>query len=256
MILSWYRQNANDFGMVRATWLLSRVVWRRAYVKTCNTWLRTRVECPCCGWRGNRFFDYIEAGYTVENAACPRCDSHSRHRAFFLWLKNTYQIDKKSGIALLFAPETALASLWQIAEGLQSCRLDLESRRNVDVLADIMHLPFGSEVANLIWCHHVLEQVRDDRLALRELHRVLISETGHLIVSVGESSDATTREFGRSEKALSGNRRSYGTDFNARLREAGFAVQPLNYNLTADERLRYSVTDEPFYLCVKNELSI
>ena len=252
MILSWYRQNAKDFGIGRATGLLSRVVWRRACVKTSNALLRTRVECPCCGWRGNRFLDYIEMGYAVENAACPRCDSHSRHRAFFLWLKNTYQIDKQAGVALLFAPETALAPLWQAAGNLQACKVDVESRRDVDVLADIMHLPFGPDVANLIWCHHVLEQVSDDRLALRELHRVLIRETGHLIVSAGESSHATTHEFGRAEKAFSGNRRSYGADFSARLSEAGFAVKPLSYDLNADERRRYSVRDDPFYLCVKN----
>lgn len=252
MILSWYRQNANDFGLVRATRLLTRVVWRRACVSMSNALFRTRVECPCCGWRGNRFLDYIEMGYTVGNAACPRCDSHSRHRGLFLWLQKTYQIDTKTGTALLFAPEIALTPLWQAARNLQTCRVDVESRRDVDVIADIMHLPFSSDFANLIWCHHVLEQVSDDRLALRELHRVLMKETGQLIVSAGESSHALTREFGRSEKALSGNRRSYGTDFNARLNEAGFAAQQLNYNLSADERRRYSVREEPFYLCVKN----
>jgi len=252
MILSWYRQNANDFGLVRATRLLARVVWRRAYVNASNALFRTRVECPCCGWRGNRFLDYIEMGYAVRNASCPRCDSHSRHRALFLWLQKTYQIDTKTGTGLLFAPERALAPLWQTARNLRIRRIDVESRRDVDLLADIMHLPFSSDVADLIWCHHVLEQVSDDRLALSELHRVLMKDTGHLIVSAGESSHSSTREFGRSEKALSGNRRSYGTDFNARLNEAGFAVQQLKYNLDADELRRYSIRDEPFYLCVKN----
>ena len=252
MILSWYRQNANDFGLVQATRLLARVVCRRACVNLSNALFRSRVECPCCGWRGNRFFDNIEMGYAVKNTACPRCDSHSRHRALFLWLQKSYRIDTKAGTALLFAPETALAPLWQTARDLQTCRIDVESRRAVEVLADIMHLPFSSDVATLIWCHHVLEQVSDDRLALRELYRVLMRETGQLIVSAGQSSHSSTREFGRSEKALSGNRRSYGTDFNVRLNEAGFAVQQLNYNLSADERRRYSVRDEPFYLCVKN----
>jgi len=115
-----------------------------------------------------------------------------------------------------------------------------------------MLLPFSSDVADLIWCHHVLEQVGDDRLALRELHRVLMGETGHLIVSAGESSHSSTREFGRSEKELSGNRRSYGMDFKTRLNDAGFAAQQLNYGLSAGERRKYSVLEEPFYLCVKN----
>ncbi|MFN2578515.1 MAG: methyltransferase domain-containing protein [Pyrinomonadaceae bacterium] len=251
MILSWYCKNVDDFGVFAATRLLTRVVWRRAYVKTSNALFRERFECPCCGWRGHRFLDYIEMGYAVKNAACPRCDSHSRHRAFFIWLNNTFQINKKTGIALIFAPERALAVTWQRAVNLHSFRVDIKSRRGVDVLADIMYLPFASDVAHLIWCHHVLEQVSDDRLALRELHRVLAKEVGRFIVSVSETTPSTTREFGRSEKALSGNRRSYGVDFSARLREAGFAVQQLNHNLSDDERRRYSVRDEPFYLCVK-----
>src|SRR5215471_20853055 len=105
MILSWYRQNAADFGIIRATSLLSRVLWRRTFVKTCNLLLRAQVECPCCGWHGNRFFDYIEMGYTVRNTECPRCAGHSRHRGLFVWLKRDYRIESQEGTALLFAPE-------------------------------------------------------------------------------------------------------------------------------------------------------
>jgi SAM-dependent methyltransferase len=232
--------------------LLSRVAWRRALVKGCNALLPSRVECPCCGWQGNRFFDYIEAGYALRNTECPQCGSHARHRGLFVWLKNDYRIDQRSGTALLFAPERAFDSLWQSAGNLRSYKLDLQSARRVDVLADIMHLPFASDCANLIWCHHVLEQVIDDRQALDELRRALEANTGHLIVSAGIGNEPITREFDRSEKALSGNRRSYGADFVTRLSEAGFEVRKLNYQLTDEVRRRYSVTEEPFYLCVKN----
>jgi len=252
MILSWYRQNTKDFGILRATSLLLRVVSRRAIVNARNTLLPTRVECPCCGWVGNRFLDYKEMGYSIRNIECPQCGSHSRHRAFFLWLRNDYQIADKSGTALVFAPERALASLWATAQGLQTFGIDIEPTRDVDVLADVMRLPFGADAANIIWCHHVLEQVTDDHQAMTELRRVLKPETGQLILSAGLSGELSTREFGRSEKGLSGNRRSYGADIAERLAKAGLVVNQVSFGLAAEAMTKYAISDEPFYVCRKS----
>ncbi|MDQ6652656.1 MAG: class I SAM-dependent methyltransferase [Acidobacteriota bacterium] len=252
IIFAWYRRQKEDFGIVAATWLLWRVLWRRAYVVASNKLLPTRLQCPCCGWEGRRFFDYIEMGYTVRNCACPVCDSHPRHRALFLWLIEECRISEKAGIALVFAPEKAFAPLWQTATNLRAYKIDIEPSRGVDVLADLMRLPFTSEIADLMWCHHVLEQVGDDRIALTELHRVLRSSSGELIVSVGSAKQETTLEFGFANKALSGNRRTFGADFPERLAEAGFKVRQVVYNMTESERRKYGVYAEPFYRCTKN----
>jgi len=252
MILSWYRQHVSDFGFWPATSLLWRVAWGRAIVKASNALLAERFECPCCGWQGRRFFDYVEMGYTVRNASCPQCDSHSRHRTFFLWLRDSYKIEKATGTALIFAPERALEPLWKIATTLRPVKLDIEPSRGVDVIADIMHLPFTSALADFVWCHHVLDQVPDDHVALAELKRVLKFTTGDLFISVGESTLSETREFGVSDKALSGNRRVYGSDFPDRLRAAGFSVQLLDGGLGEAERHRYALNRERFYLCRKD----
>jgi len=191
-------------------------------------------------------------GYTARNASCPQCDSHSRHRTFFLWLRNQYQIEQATGIALIFAPERALEPLWKMARALRAVKLDIEPSRGVDVIADIMQLPFKPESADLVWCHHVLDQVPDDHVALDELKRVLRSTTGDLFVSVGESTSPSTRDLGLSDKALSGNRRVYGTDFPDRLRSAGFIVEVLDGGLGEADRRRYALNSERFYLCRKN----
>jgi len=252
MILSWYRQNVSDFGIWPATSLLWRVVWGRAVVKASNALLTKRFECPCCGWQGRRLFDYVEMGYTARNASCPQCDSHSRHRTFFLWLRDSYKIEKATGTALIFAPERALEPLWKIATTSRPVKLDIQPSRGVDVIADIMHLPFTSALADFVWCHHVLDQVPDDHVALAELKRVLKFTTGDLFISVGESTLSETREFGVSDKALSGNRRVYGSDFPDRLRAAGFSVQLLDGGLGEAERHRYALNRERFYLCRKD----
>lgn len=251
MILSWYRQNVSDFGYLPATSLLWRVVWGRAVVKASNALLPKRFECPCCRWQGRRLFDYVEMGYTARNASCPQCDSHSRHRTFFLWLKDHYKIEKATGAALIFAPERALEPLWKMATTLRTVKLDIEPSRGVDVIADIMQLPFASALADLVWCHHVLDQVPDDHVALAELKRVLKSTTGDLFISVGESTLPSTREFGISDKALSGNRRVYGSDFPDRLKAAGFTVEVLDGGLNEADRQKYALNSERFYLCRK-----
>lgn len=251
MILSWFRQNQRDFGLAGAAWLLWRVAWRRARVVASNRLLPARCECPCCGWTGNRFLDYIEMGYTARNTACPRCDSHSRHRALFLWLRDKYGLAERKGTALIFAPERALASLWASARHLRSYKIDVEANRGVDVLADVVHLPFASNCADLIWCHHVLEQVEDDLGALKEFYRTLKSSSGELIISAGLSTQFETREFGFSNKKLSGNRRAYGLDFRVRLAEAGFQVSELSHDLSADDYRRYGIVPEPFFRCRK-----
>ena len=252
MIREWYRTQKRDFGIAAATWLLWRVAWRRARVIVSNKLLPKRFACPCCGWEGNRFFDYIEMGYTARNCACPVCDSHPRHRALFVWLRDERQISQKAGVALVFAPEKTFDPLWRTASNMRAYKVDIEPSRGVDVQANLMRLPFASETADLMWCHHVLEQVEEDRVAMRELHRVLRSGSGELIVSVGSGEQVATVEFGFANKAFAGNRRVFGTDFPARLAEAGFKVRPMTYNLTETERRKYGVRAEPFYRCTKD----
>jgi SAM-dependent methyltransferase len=251
MITPWFRQNAKDFGVVSASRLLWRVVSHRAYFVTSNAVLPQRVECPVCGWRGRRFLDYMEMGYRVPNCACPRCDSHPRHRALFLWLRDEYGINERAGHAIVFAPERSLTPIWTNAQFLHKHKIDIETGRGVDVLGDIMWLPFATDVIDLIWCHHVLEQVPDDGVALGELHRVLKHRGGVLVVSVTSDGEAQTREFGKSIKELSGNRRVYGTDFIERLRRVGFEVTPFGLNLSDEKSRTYGLTDETFFLCHK-----
>lgn len=249
-IVNWYRRQRADFGTVAATRLLWRVISRRLYVVACNKILPRKLRCPCCGWEGRRFFDYVEMGYSISNYACPRCDSHARHRALFLWLKDNYRIKDRRGTALVFAPERALRPLWDEASGLRIIRTDIQSGPDIEVVADAMSLPFANGSADVIWCHHVLEQVADDRQAMREMFRVLRPETGELIISAGMTLPLT-RELGGVDKSLSGNRRLYGADFPQRLTDAGFAIQPMSIQLNKTELLKYRIDPEPFYCCTR-----
>jgi SAM-dependent methyltransferase len=249
-MFSWFRSQAKVHGILTATRLLARVVRYRLPVVIRNDLLPATLECPCCGWQGRRFLDYIEVGYHIPNAACPQCDSHSRHRAFYLWLKNEFRIADKSGRALIFAPERALLPIWNGARQLAIIKTDLHAERDVDMLSDVARLPIADRSISLIWCHHVLEQVPDDKAAMGELLRVLQPD-GELIISAGSTGRITTEEFGTANQMFSGNQRAYGADFGERLQAAGFNVSPQTYNLTDTELKRYGIYPETFYRCTK-----
>ncbi|HEY0004093.1 MAG TPA: class I SAM-dependent methyltransferase [Pyrinomonadaceae bacterium] len=251
-MLNWYRSQLKEHGAWAATRLLSQVVLSRGRTALVNRLLPQKVECPCCGWTGRRFYDYIEIDFTGRNAECPRCNSHARHRALYLWLKNDFQLHERSGVALVFAPERALEEAWNQSGSLKLIRADLEAARGVDVLADLQRLPFASDSIDLLWCHHVLQLVQDDRAAMRELHRVLRPGTGRLIVSVAIARQTETEEYDAAQKRVMNFWRMYGEDFAQRLREAGFEAHEVKHRLSPEECSRYSIdSSESFYLCVK-----
>lgn len=254
MLLSWYRRQVKEHGSVAATLLLGRVILSRVKTALANKLLPVKVLCPCCGWEGRRFFDYIEVGMVGRNAECPQCNSHPRHRALYLWLRDEFQLRTKSGVGLIFAPERALEPLWKQAENLRLLKTDIETTRGVDVLADLQQLPFRSNSVDLIWCHHVLQLIKDDRSALKELSRVLRPQTGQLILSVAIAHNSSTEEYGFANKKALYFWRMYGDDFRDRLAEAGFNCQAINYVLPPADCQRYGINEqEEFYLCVKKD---
>lgn len=249
-MLSWYRERLREHGPLTATRLLAHVVWARAAAQLSNKFLAARVLCPCCGWEGRRFHDYIEVGLVGRGIECPSCNSHPRHRLFALWLRDEYKLQTKKGTALVFAPERALESAWASAPGLKVVRTDIEPSRGVDLLADIQRLPFDAGSFDLIWCQHVLTQIPDDRAAIVEMRRVLRAGTGELIVSAAQARGERTREFGHADKNHLGFWRMYGDDFAERLTEGGLETRAVGYSPSAEECARYGIdSDDGFFIC-------
>lgn len=242
--------------MVAATRLFGSVLLARGTTTLANRFLPPRVSCPCCAWEGRRFHHYIEVGLSSPNTECPQCNSHPRHRALYLWLRDKFDLASKSGVGLIFAPERALNPIWQQAPRLCIFKVDIEAERGVDVLADLQRLPFASNSIDFIWCHHVLQLIEDDRAAIRELSRVLRPQTGELIVSVAIGNQAATEEYGFANKDLLYFRRMYGDDFSERLSAEGLTVRRAGYNLSAEEYRRYVISpQDDFFICVKNNYS-
>jgi SAM-dependent methyltransferase len=250
-MLNWYRDQLRQFGLITATVLLVRVASSRIAVDLSNRFLKPTVSCPCCGWSGRKFYDYIEVAYTGLNAACPQCDSHPRHRRFFLWLTNDYGLKNKSGVGVVFAPERSLNTLWQSSNALRIFRADFEPTKSVDMLLDVQRLPLTGDTIDFLWCHHVLEHIEDDEAAMRELNRILRPGTGELVVSVPMNGARETKEYGFADPKESGHWRIYGDDFVNKLAATGFDVSRVAFELSADDAARFGIVEEPFYICRK-----
>jgi len=250
-MLNWFRAQLREHGFLEATGLFWRVGWSRTSAGLANKILPHRVLCPCCGWRAWKFNDYFEVGYRISNSFCPQCESHSRHRELYLWLTNEYRLAEKRGTALVFAPERSLSRLWDRAPYLKIWKADIVTARNVDILLDLQQMAIASDSIDLIWCHHVLEHIENDRTAIEEMYRALRPTSGQLVVSVPMIPVAQTNEYGSPRSTESGHWRIYGDDFMDRLAECGFPVQPIDYHLSEADSKLYGISPGRFYVCQK-----
>ena len=222
-------------------------------------------ECPLCGCRRRKFLPY---GYVTQrdNALCPNCLALERHRTLWLWLLRESDIGR-GAVALPrllhVAPEVALMRKFHkiyAAQPADYVTADLESPL-ADLHFDIQHIPLEDESFDVVICNHIMEHVEDDRLAMREILRIMRKGGWGVILSpVDLQRDKTfeddtitdeaerTRIFGQYD-----HRRIYGRDYAERLREAGFEVYECDYAnlIPAKEKQLYALTDEPLYIVRK-----
>lgn len=218
-------------------------------------------ECPICGSRQRRFLPY---GYvrSREDALCPRCLSLERHRMLWLWIERESDLMQRLPRLLHIAPEVSLMKhfrrLYRGTEGYITA--DLESPL-ADMHFDVQDIPLADRSVDVVICNHLFEHVADDRLAMRELYRIMRhGGWGIMVVPEDRTREHTfeddsitdaaerTRLFGQYD-----HRRIYGRDYDERLREAGFVVERVDYaaKLTADERSRYAVAGDDLVIVRK-----
>ena len=216
-------------------------------------------EGPVCGARRRRFLPY---GYVVsrEDALCPNCLALERHRLLWLWLQRQSDLFDERPRLLHIAPEACLMRRLKPCYAACADRYvtaDLESPL-ADLHFDVQRIPLPDASFDVLICNHLLEHVADDRLALRELHRILRPGGWGILLSPVERTRAHTYEddtvtdpeertriFGQYD-----HRRIYGADYADRLRAAGFEADDIDYaaRFTAGERRTYALPDDRIYV--------
>lgn len=201
-----------------------------------SVWLKGNTYTdPIDGKSFRRFLPY---GYGQQrpNVLSPSTLSLERHRLLWLYLQNETEFFDKPLKVLHLAPEQCFLSLFKKMTNLDYTTADLYSPI-VDVKADILELPFESDLFDVVFCNHVLEHIQDDHKAMSELYRVMKPGGWGIFQIPQDMSREQTYEdcsitdpqerahhFGQYDHV-----RIYGKDYFDRLRKAGFGVKEVDY---------------------------
>jgi SAM-dependent methyltransferase len=230
-------------------------------------YLGTEYQCPVCGvglrsfrpmwksyWRGVEKFAPIHPAATFETLnlaafTCPRCDAFDRERLIALYLEQVFRIFDRGGLYHLieFAPGDALRKKLRRYPFIAYRSADL-TRKDVDELVDLTVMDgYADDSVDILLCSHVLEHIRDDRKAMREIRRVLKPDgfaivLVPLVIGVDETHEDPSLDtealrwkyFGMGDHV-----RQYGKrDFIDRLEAAGLKVDQLGIEHFGAEAFR------------------
>lgn len=183
------------------------------------------VRCPCCSWQGRFFLSFRSR----KGEICPNCEAKSRHRFLYFVAKDIikqYKISKSSKI-LHVAPEIlSIGKLLKNVSGRNYTSIDINPGIAMETM-DLTSLEFSDNFFDLVFLSHVLEHIKDDRKALREVKRVL-KTSGVAIVCVPINPKVVkTIEFSQKQTDNDPNHhvREYGRDFFNKLEGYGFKVK-------------------------------
>jgi Methyltransferase domain len=213
-----------------------------------------RVECPVCR-RGAR--RWVSLGFP--NRLCPHCSSADRQRLMILYLENELGIATKPLRMLHFAAEYCYFRHFRQMSNVAYIAADLDPPKGA-VRMDITDIALDSDSVDLVLCSHVLEHVQEDLKAMQEMRRVLRPGGTALIMGPVDydrestyedptimSPEARLAAFNQNDHV-----RIYGADFEDRLRQAGFEVEPSRYGRSLGDPTmrRYGLLgDEIIYVC-------
>jgi len=209
------------------------------------------VKCNICGWEGYKFYAMIGYHSIRFNAVCPHCFSKERHRSFIFYLEESGVI--KNGVCCLdIGPVKSfrdyLGGKGCLYFSIDICSLDAMSKM------DVTRLGIKSGSFDLIICYHVLEHVKDDVMAMREMHRVL-KPTGRCFIQVPLHRDIVeTIEYEHSDARDCDHVRRYGMGIRERIAGEGFKVHEVTVRFDDESRVKECALDntgEHLFVCHK-----
>lgn len=216
------------------------------------------VVCNVCGHQLRKFLPYGRKAR--ENALCPHCLSLERHRLMWLFLKEKTGFFTEKLKVLHVAPELCFIDRFQQLPNLAYITGDLESPL-AQIKMDIHQMPFEADSFDVVFCNHVLEHVKDDIAACKEINRVLKAGGWGIIQSpvydlertLEDNSviDPVVRErmFGQRDHV-----RKYGKDYARRLEESGLMIEENTFvkSLPNETIRRFGLPqEEVLFICKK-----
>jgi SAM-dependent methyltransferase len=182
-----------------------------------KVWNRGKIQfiCPICNYEGP-FADFRSFAGDRKYSICPHCGALERHRLQYLTVKIALQYVNTAEMKMIhFAPEDFLRSIFvSLVRTYETADLFM---KGVDYRVNIENMPFPDESYDFVFASHVLEHVRDDRKAIREIRRVLRPH-GVAILPVPVVCSKTI-EYPEPNPYEAGHVRAPGLDYFERYRE-------------------------------------
>ena len=218
------------------------------------------VSCPVCNHNFRKFLPY--GRQSRENALCPNCLALERHRLMWIFLRDRTNFNIDELKVLHIAPELCFIKRFEAMENIEYTTADLESPL-AKVKMDVHEMPFDDNSFDVVFCNHVMEHVREDRLAMSEILRVL-RPGGWAIIQIPVFSprpdttieDPTITDPKEREKLFGQDDhvRLYGLDYPERLRAVGFKVDviDLTEELGSEAKDKFALPlNDPIHYCTK-----
>lgn len=210
------------------------------------------VKCNICGKEFSKFrpvyglhadgSKFIIEGHV---GSCWLCNSYPRMRQMWYWLYNDFKINEKKDIRILHvAPEESVSKILKSYSGVEYICIDKHCAgyRYPSYVkdGDILCTNFPDNFFDIVICNHVLEHIKDDKTAIREIYRILKKE-GLAILMVPIDYDLNKTDEEDEKEFLSPSEREqrfgqydhvrqYGIDYFKRLQETGFEVKRIIYD--------------------------
>ncbi|MEW5420566.1 methyltransferase domain-containing protein [Amorphus sp. 3PC139-8] len=162
---------------------------------------------PCCPICGGSEFIPGPNGRRAPDGSMPRCASCrslERHRAYRV-VFHALGPDRFADLrALQFSPDRVVEPAWFAQHEV--------SEFGTETALDLQAIARDDDSYDAIVVNHVLEHVRDDAAAVRELDRV-VRPDGFVFLSVPDPARTpATRHYGRAREDKHGHWRIYGPD--------------------------------------------
>lgn len=211
--------------------------------------LRTkpRYYCSCCKNELPYLIHKFSKRDKSLNSSCPVCNSRKRHRGLFQLYSNQF-LDRRRLKILHFAPEVVFKNIFNGHDYYTTDYLIEDVNYPNE---DIQNLSFEDCQFDTILCNHVLEHIKNDLLAVSEIHRILTIGGFAIITVPGDWNKERNHYF--SDLSNNGHYRHYGMEFS-KILQAHFEVEIFdlyNYNNTYKYPLGLEKNKDLAFICKK-----
>jgi SAM-dependent methyltransferase len=172
-----------------------------------------------------------------QNARCPHCGSNDRARLLLLYLKSTECFGAKKLRVLEIGPDRHLAFALSERPNIEYLCGSLYPEDFADIggrKIDVTDIPFDDNSFDVLLCNHVLQQVPDDKKAMREVSRVLKPEGWGILQVPLAAKLTTTLEDLRADSSRN-RRKRFGSTLHVRIYGGDYALRLREQNLSVEE---------------------